>query len=84
MTLKLPVANVKPAFCLSCVFGVSLSKISLSFFTFAVLKTAVLQSGRMLTDQAGNWYDVFRNTTVLSFLSSEFDRNAEQLPNESV
>jgi len=52
--------------------------------TFAVLKTSVLQSGRMLTDQAGKWYDVFRNITALSFLSSKFDRNAAQVPEESV
>lgn len=52
--------------------------------TFAELKTSFLQSGRMLTDQAGKWYDVFRNITVLSFLSSKFDRNAAQVPEESV
>lgn len=52
--------------------------------TFAVLKTSFLQSGRMLTDQAGKWYDVFRNITILSFLSSKFDRNAAQVPEDSV
>lgn len=52
--------------------------------TFAVLKSTFLQSGKMLTDHAGKWYDMFRNTTVLSSLSSVFARNAEHAPDPSL
>lgn len=51
--------------------------------TFAVLKTTFLQSGRMLTDQAGRWYELFRNTTVLSFFSSMFEIKATHAPEAS-
>jgi hypothetical protein len=38
--------------------------IKLSRVTLAVLKTSVLQSGRMLTDQGGRSYWPFPNVTV--------------------
>lgn len=52
-------------------------------FTFAVLNTTFLQSGRMLTDHAGRLYDLFLNTTVLSFLSSRLAIKAAQAPEAS-
>lgn len=52
--------------------------------TFAVLKTTFLQSGKMLTDHAGRWYDELRNSTILSFLSSTLARKAAHAPEESV
>lgn len=55
-----------------------------SELTSAVLNTTFLQSGKMLTDHAGKWYDTFRNTTVLSPLSSMLERKAAHAPEESV
>lgn len=52
--------------------------------TFAELKTTFLQSGRILTDHAGRWYDRFRKVTVLSFLSSMLAINAAHAPEESL
>lgn len=38
--------------------------------TFAVLSTTFLQSGKMLTDHAGKWYELPLNVTVASDLVS--------------
>lgn len=48
--------------------------------TLAVLYTAPLQSGRMLTDHGGRLYTWPRNVTRTSFLSSIFARKAAHLP----
>lgn len=46
--------------------------------TFAVLKMTFLQSGRMLTDQAGRKYKFPLNVTFASKLLSTFARKAAQ------
>jgi hypothetical protein len=48
--------------------------------TFAVLKTTFLQSGRILTDQAGRSYCMSLKVTTLSFSESMLARNAAHPP----
>lgn len=48
------------------------------YHTFAVLKMTFLQSGRMLTDQAGRAYKFPLNDTFASKLWSMLARNAAQ------
>jgi hypothetical protein len=55
-------------------------KIQRKWNTFAVLKTTFLQSGRMLTDQAGRSYCLFLKVTTLSFSESMLARNATHPP----
>lgn len=52
--------------------------------TFAVLNTTFLQSGRILTDQAGRSYCLLRKVTTLSLAESMFARNATQPPDWSL
>jgi len=44
--------------------------------TIAVLSTTFLQSGKMLTDHAGKWYELPLKFTVLSDLVSTLARKA--------
>jgi len=52
--------------------------------TFAVLNTTFLQSGRILTDQAGRSYCLLRKVTTLSLAESIFARNATHPPDWSL
>lgn len=51
--------------------------------TFAVLNATFLQSGRILTDQAGTLYDLFWKMIDLSFCSSILAMNATHPPEGS-
>lgn len=44
--------------------------------TFAVFRATFLQSGKMLTDHAGKWYELPLKLTVASDLLSTLARNA--------
>lgn len=48
--------------------------------TLAVFRTTFLQSGKMLTDHAGKWYELPLKLTVASDLVSILARKAEHPP----
>lgn len=48
--------------------------------TFAVLRATFLQSGKMLTDQAGKWYEFPLKLTVASDWVPILARNAAHSP----
>ena len=48
--------------------------------TFAVFRTTFLQSGKMLTDHAGKWYELPLKLTVASDLVSTLARKAAHTP----